>query len=489
VGGLLLVGLGRAGAEDWPTWRYDAGRTAASPEELPGELHLQWVRHLPVPRPAWTKYPRLCFDVSYEPVVMGKAMFVPSMVTDSLTALDTETGEQRWKFHADGPVRFAPLAFDGKVCFVSDDGFLYCLDAGDGRLLWKVRGLPEERQDRKVLGNDRLISLWPVRGGPVRDDKHVYFAAGVWPFEGVYVCAVDAATGELVWRNAECSDIELGLTDHSMRQDTGISPQGYLALIGGKLLVPSGRALPGVLDCQTGKLEPYVTGWGGRDNLAKGCWYVVGNETYSFQSGDVYESKTRQRIQIDPANAKELGEFRDVVLTDAAAYFSQPVNEGRGYRPAGVGYREIAAWDLTQPPKMEQWEDAVEGPHQGRRAAVRRRRGDAGGVGPWAAGRSPAGVVDDPDRGHAASDVGGRRQAVRGDQTGRHSGLWSGAGERPRARRGHRQSGRGRQVDSPGRQADRGDRREAGVLPGVGRRQRQTGRGDRPAVADARDRH
>ena len=37
-------------AGDWPQWRYDAGRTAASPEELPAELHLQWVRRLPPPR-------------------------------------------------------------------------------------------------------------------------------------------------------------------------------------------------------------------------------------------------------------------------------------------------------------------------------------------------------------------------------------------------------------------------------------------------------
>ncbi len=26
---------------DWPMWRYDAGRSAASPEELPGRLYLQ----------------------------------------------------------------------------------------------------------------------------------------------------------------------------------------------------------------------------------------------------------------------------------------------------------------------------------------------------------------------------------------------------------------------------------------------------------------
>jgi len=346
-----------ASAADWPQWRHDAGRTAASPEELAAELHLQWVRHLPPPRPAWPKYPRACFDTSYEPVVLGKTMFVPSMVTDSLTALDTDTGAEKWRFYTDGPVRFAPVAFQGKVCLVSDDGYLYCLDAADGRLLWEFRGLPAEREDRKVLGNDRLISLWPARGGPVLADGKIYFAAGVWPFEGVYIYAVDAESGKSVWSNKDTGYIEQGLTDHSTRQEAGLSPQGYLALVGGGLYVPSGRALPGVLDPNTGKLRPYLTGWGGRENLEKGCWYVAGNGKYLFQSGDPYDLATRTRLQIDPANAKELGTFREPVLTEDAVYFSRPVNQPRGYRPAGVGYDGLVAWDVTQPPELKYIED------------------------------------------------------------------------------------------------------------------------------------
>ena len=127
-------------------------------------------------------------------------MFVPSMVTDSVTALDTETGAERWRFIAEGPVRFAPVAWEGKVYFVSDDGYLYCLN-DDGSLRWKFRGLPEGRRDRKVLGHGRLVSLWPARGGPVLADGVVYFAAGLWPTEGVFVHALDAESGKPVWSN------------------------------------------------------------------------------------------------------------------------------------------------------------------------------------------------------------------------------------------------------------------------------------------------
>ena len=42
-----------AGGGDWPLWRYDAQRSAASSDELPAQLHLQWVRSLPRLKPAW----------------------------------------------------------------------------------------------------------------------------------------------------------------------------------------------------------------------------------------------------------------------------------------------------------------------------------------------------------------------------------------------------------------------------------------------------
>ena len=74
------------------------------------------------PRPAFPGEVRLRFDASYEPVVLGKTMYVPSMVTARVTALDVETGTEGWRFFAGGPIRFAPVAWKGRVFVVSDDG-------------------------------------------------------------------------------------------------------------------------------------------------------------------------------------------------------------------------------------------------------------------------------------------------------------------------------------------------------------------------------
>ena len=212
VAGLFLTTV-TVGA-DWPQYRYDASRRAASPESLPGNLHLAWVRELPAPRPAFPTEVRLRYDASYEPVTLGKTMFVPSMVSDSVTALDTETGAERWRFFTGGPVRLAPVAWEDKVYFVSDDGYLYCVSAGDGSLRWRIRGLPEDRASRNVMGNGRLIPLVPARGGPVLADGVIYFAAGIWWGEGVFVYAVDATSGRVIWANVEANRIEKANMEH-----------------------------------------------------------------------------------------------------------------------------------------------------------------------------------------------------------------------------------------------------------------------------------
>ena len=105
---LTSVGL-LTQAGDWPMWRYDAARSNATPDALPNDLHLQWVRQLPAPRAAWpASQKKLQFDAVCQPIVVGKLMIVGSTSNDSVTAFDTETGAEVWRFYTNGPVRFAP---------------------------------------------------------------------------------------------------------------------------------------------------------------------------------------------------------------------------------------------------------------------------------------------------------------------------------------------------------------------------------------------
>jgi outer membrane protein assembly factor BamB len=323
---LLLAGA--AAGADWPAARGDVRGGNATAQELPTRLHLQWVRSYPALRPAWPDQPKMQFDAAYEPVVLGHRLFVASSRTDSVTALDTATGAEVWHFHADGPVRFAPVAWEGRLYVVSDDGFLYCLEADSGTLLWHFRGGPSARH---VLGNERLISTWPARGAPVVADGTVYFGAGIWPFMGIFLHALDAHTGRVVWTNDGDGSLYTK-QPHFADAFAGVAPQGALVAAGDRLLIPGGRSVPACYERATGKLLYYRLAengkrGGGSDVAAVGPLFVNGGEAYDLATGD------------------SLGTLGDqVVLTDDVAY---------GYT-AGV----LQAYDLRTAGRTEEVPDS-----------------------------------------------------------------------------------------------------------------------------------
>ena len=272
-------------AGDWPMWRYDAARSNASPDSLPTHLHLQWVRTLPTPRAAWpASQTKLQFDAVCQPIVVAKLMIVGSTTNDSITAFDTETGAEVWRFYTDGPVRFAPAAHRGTVYAASDDGNLYCLEATTGKLIRKIAGGPYER---RILGNNRVISTWPIRGGPVIADDTVYFTASIWPFMGIFIHAIDAESGESVWVNSETGSRWV-THPHGAPSFGSIVPQGYLAVAGNSLLVPGGRSLPAIFDRKTGDMQRFDFGGkgnGGWNVIANKDMYVVHNEVFAMSTG------------------------------------------------------------------------------------------------------------------------------------------------------------------------------------------------------------
>ncbi len=293
---LVLAPAGPRAPGDWPTWRHDAARTAASPHELPAALHLQWVREYPRLAPAWPDQPRMQFDAAYEPVVLGATMFVCSSRTDSVTALDTRTGEEKWRTFCDGPVRFAPAAWDGRIYVASDDGHLHCLDAEKGGLLWKFRGGPT---DRRILGNERLISTWPARGAPVVADGQVYFAASIWPFMGTFIHALDARTGRVVWTNDGDGSLFIQ-QPHRADAFAGVAPQGPLAVLGESLLVAGGRSVPAIYDRRTGRLQNFKlvenSKKGGFDVAAAGGLFFCGGSGFDAASGLALGEVGRQLV-------------------------------------------------------------------------------------------------------------------------------------------------------------------------------------------------
>ena len=251
----LLVGAAwmTVSAEDWPTYRRDAARSGYTPEKLPDQLEERWVfrtRH--APRPAWPRSQRMTFDRAPQPIVAEGRVFFGDSVDGRIVALDAERGSVEWRFPTRAPIRFAPAWREGRLYAVSDDGHLYCLKAGDGSLLWKKRGGPG---DEMSLGNGRMISRWPARGGAVILDDIVYFAAGIWPSDGVSLYALDPETGRTIWMNDTAGSIYMGQPHGGAYANSGVAAQGYLAANEKQIFMATGRGVPAAFDRATGAFQ------------------------------------------------------------------------------------------------------------------------------------------------------------------------------------------------------------------------------------------
>jgi outer membrane protein assembly factor BamB len=255
---LLLLGSLPLHAEDWPTHRHDISRSGITSDTVELPLSALWTRESKYPpQPAWpgparrdgwhkteNLKPRVIFDWAYHVIAAQGGVFFGSSTDDKVYCLDALTGEEKWTFFTDGPVRLAPTVWQSKVYVGSDDGNVYCLEAESGELIWKYEGSVE---DRRVPGNNRIMSVWPVRSGILVDRGTAYFTAGLFTFEGAYVCAVDALTGAEQWKK---------LIPH-------LTPQGYLVASADRLYIPTGRGEPFVIERETGEYLYTVEGAGG----------------------------------------------------------------------------------------------------------------------------------------------------------------------------------------------------------------------------------
>ena len=273
---IVIASPFRLTAGDWAMWRYDAGHTAASPDDLPEELSLQWTRTYSPRTPVWDdplNRDMMPYDQVFEPVVAGGRLFIGFNDSDKVVAIDVRDGSELWTFFADGPVRLSPVVYKDSLLFTSDDGYIYSLGAADGKLRWRFRGGPSER---KAIGNGRVISCWPARGGPVVADDTVYFAASIWPFMGTFIYALEADTGTVRWIN-DGTGAEFQPQPHKAPAFGSVAPQGQLTVAGELLLVPGGRSLPAAFDRKSGKLEFFNFGGKG-----EGGSFVAADRSRAF---------------------------------------------------------------------------------------------------------------------------------------------------------------------------------------------------------------
>ncbi len=265
-------------AADWPAYKRDAARSSVTTESVKLPLAQSWTWQGQPPRPAWGEPGRslnpLDFDYAAQPVVASGTVFLASSADDTVRAFDAASGALRWQFTAGGPVRFAPQIENGRCYFAADDGVARCLDAATGAQVW-ARHLGVDGS--QVIANGRIASRWPCRSGVLVRGGIVYVTAGMWPSEGVYIFALDAATGAERWCNDTSCYEYIEYPHVPSASFGGPAPQGALLATEDTLLVPTGRGVPAAYDLKTGRLIHYAAG--SEVGHKGGTWATVSGDT------------------------------------------------------------------------------------------------------------------------------------------------------------------------------------------------------------------
>ncbi len=170
-------------AEDWPTYRGNAMRNGVTKAAVPVNVKRTWSAKVGV-------------GLS-QCVVAGGKVFVSTVDSHQVHALSADTGKALWIYTAGARVDSAPTFYRGTVLFGSRDGFVYCLTADTGELVWRFCACPV---DRRAVVYDQVESVWPVHGSVLVHDNVLWFCAGRSSYldGGLHVYRLNPRTGEIL---------------------------------------------------------------------------------------------------------------------------------------------------------------------------------------------------------------------------------------------------------------------------------------------------
>jgi len=194
----------------WPTYRHDPTRSGRATTKVPTDLKQSWAADIGG---------RLS-----SPVVADGRVFLASIDTHTVHAIDADSGKRLWQFTAGARVDSPPTictfvvppsggsneagnaanqdppkgGTTNSLClFGSADGWVYCLRASDGVLVWRFRAAPV---DQRLMSFEQLESVWPVHGSVLVHDDVLYFVAGRSMFldGGLRLYRLDPRTGQVL---------------------------------------------------------------------------------------------------------------------------------------------------------------------------------------------------------------------------------------------------------------------------------------------------
>jgi len=93
-----------------------------------------------------------------QPVAAYGLVVVSDIDGQRIVAVNAADGKTKWVFHVGSRVVFSPTLYNGLCLFAARDGFVYCLDARTGALVWRNMVPPVERY---IGGYEQIESIRP----------------------------------------------------------------------------------------------------------------------------------------------------------------------------------------------------------------------------------------------------------------------------------------------------------------------------------------
>ncbi len=150
----------------WPIFRGNQQLTASVDARLPEQLQLLASFQTED-------------DIKASPVVRGSIVYCGS--TDGFFYAFDLNGQLKWKFDAGNSIEAPAILLDGKVIFGSLDGWLFCLNEADGKVVWKYK------TDNQIIGS----ANWYKHG------KQTILAVGSYDY---YLHGVNLTDGAGRWK-------------------------------------------------------------------------------------------------------------------------------------------------------------------------------------------------------------------------------------------------------------------------------------------------
>ena len=182
--------------DQWPTYRHDNFRSGAGLSDVPADVSKRWEIELGGRLSA--------------PTVAAGKLYVAQPDRHTVHALDANTGKIQWSYTTGSRVDSPPTYDRGRLLFGSADGWVYCLRAADGELVWRFRAAPV---DRRLMAFEQLESVWPVHGSVLVQNNEAWFVAGRSNYldGGLRLFRLKADTGEIISKTVmDQSDPESG---------------------------------------------------------------------------------------------------------------------------------------------------------------------------------------------------------------------------------------------------------------------------------------